>query len=55
MWAAVYDAPLVFFCQNNQWAISEPTERQIARCRSTSARRGYGFPGIRVDGNDVLA
>jgi pyruvate dehydrogenase E1 component alpha subunit len=52
--AAVYDAPVVFFCQNNQWAISEPTDRQS---RIPLARRadGFGFPGIRVDGNDVLA
>jgi pyruvate dehydrogenase E1 component alpha subunit len=50
----VYDAPLVLFCQNNQWAISEPTERQ-SRLPLYQRARGYGFPGIRVDGNDVLA
>jgi pyruvate dehydrogenase E1 component alpha subunit len=54
VWASVYDAPLVFFCQNNQWAISEPTERQ-SRLPLYQRARGYGFPGIRVDGNDVLA
>jgi pyruvate dehydrogenase E1 component alpha subunit len=54
VWAAVYDAPLVLFCQNNQWAISEPTERQ-SRLPLYHRARGYGFPGIRVDGNDVLA
>ena len=54
VWASVYDAPLVFFCQNNQWAISEPTERQT-RLPLYQRARGYGFPGIRVDGNDVLA
>ncbi|QUH05586.1 pyruvate dehydrogenase (acetyl-transferring) E1 component subunit alpha [Saccharopolyspora erythraea] len=54
VWAAVYDAPLVFFCQNNQWAISEPTERQ-SRVPLYQRASGYGFPGIRVDGNDVLA
>jgi 2-oxoisovalerate dehydrogenase E1 component alpha subunit len=53
VWGAVYDAPLVFFCQNNQWAISEPTERQ-SRLPLYQRARGYGFPGIRVDGNDVL-
>ncbi|OZM72799.1 pyruvate dehydrogenase (acetyl-transferring) E1 component subunit alpha [Amycolatopsis antarctica] len=53
VWAAVYDAPVVFFCQNNQWAISEPTERQ-SRLPLYQRARGYGFPGIRVDGNDVL-
>ena len=54
VWAAVYDAPVVFYCQNNQWAISEPTERQ-SRLPLYQRARGYGFPGIRVDGNDVLA
>ncbi|GGM57980.1 pyruvate dehydrogenase E1 component subunit alpha [Longimycelium tulufanense] len=54
VWSAVYDAPLVFYCQNNQWAISEPVERQT-RVPLYERARGYGFPGIRVDGNDVLA
>ncbi|MBB3049766.1 pyruvate dehydrogenase E1 component alpha subunit [Prauserella isguenensis] len=54
VWGAVYDAPVVYFCQNNQWAISEPTERQ-SRLPLYQRARGYGFPGIRVDGNDVLA
>ncbi|HZG90223.1 MAG TPA: thiamine pyrophosphate-dependent dehydrogenase E1 component subunit alpha [Pseudonocardia sp.] len=54
VWAAVYDAPVVFYCQNNQWAISEPTERQT-RVPLYRRAAGYGFPGIRVDGNDVLA
>ncbi|WP_255949561.1 pyruvate dehydrogenase (acetyl-transferring) E1 component subunit alpha [Streptomyces odontomachi] len=52
--AAVYNAPVVFFCQNNQWAISEPTERQT-RVPLYQRARGFGFPGVRVDGNDVLA
>ncbi|KIZ19456.1 pyruvate dehydrogenase (acetyl-transferring) E1 component subunit alpha [Streptomyces natalensis] len=52
--SAVYNAPVVFFCQNNQWAISEPTERQT-RVPLYQRARGYGFPGVRVDGNDVLA
>ena len=54
VWAAVYDAPVVFYCQNNQWAISEPTSRQ-SRVPLYRRAQGYGFPGIRVDGNDVLA
>jgi pyruvate dehydrogenase E1 component alpha subunit len=45
---------VVFFCQNNQWAISEPLERQT-RIPLFQRARGFGFPGIRVDGNDVLA
>ncbi|WP_369201968.1 pyruvate dehydrogenase (acetyl-transferring) E1 component subunit alpha [Streptomyces sp. PU-14G] len=52
--AAVYNAPVVFFCQNNQWAISEPTERQ-SRVPIYQRAQGFGFPGVRVDGNDVLA
>jgi 2-oxoisovalerate dehydrogenase E1 component alpha subunit len=54
VWASVYDAPVVFFCQNNQWAISEPLERQT-RVPLYQRARGYGFHGVRVDGNDVLA
>ncbi len=46
--------PVVFFCQNNQWAISEPVRVQLHA--SIAARgQGYGIPGIQVDGNDVLA
>ena len=44
----------MFFCQNNQWAISEPLERQ-SRDPAVPAGAGFGFPGLRVDGNDVLA
>jgi 2-oxoisovalerate dehydrogenase E1 component alpha subunit len=53
-WAAVTNAPVVFFCQNNQWAISEPLEKQ-SRVPLYLRAGGFGFPGIRVDGNDVLA
>jgi pyruvate dehydrogenase E1 component alpha subunit len=54
VFAASYNAPVVFFCQNNQWAISEPFERQ-SRIPLYQRALGFGFPGIRVDGNDVLA
>jgi pyruvate dehydrogenase E1 component alpha subunit len=54
IWAAVFNAPVVFFCQNNQWAISEPIEKQ-SRIPLYQRALGFGFPGIRVDGNDVLA
>ncbi len=54
IFAASYNAPVVFFCQNNQWAISEPIERQ-SRIPLYQRALGFGFPGIRVDGNDVLA
>src|SRR6516164_3132435 len=52
--AASYGVPVVFFCQNNQWAISEPVRLQS---HGSIAQRGhgYGIPGIQVDGNDVLA
>jgi 2-oxoisovalerate dehydrogenase E1 component alpha subunit len=52
--AGVWKLPLVLFCQNNGWAISVPTAEQTA---GEIWRRadGYGFPGVRVDGNDVLA
>jgi pyruvate dehydrogenase E1 component alpha subunit len=53
-WASVFNAPVVFFCQNNQYAISAPAERQ-SRVPIYQRARGFGFPGVRVDGNDVLA
>ena len=54
VWASVFNAPVVFFCQNNQYAISEPLERQT-RVPLYQRAAGFGFPGVRVDGNDVLA
>jgi len=52
--AGVFTAPTILFCQNNGWAISVPTERQTAG-EIVKRAEGYGFPGVRVDGNDVLA
>jgi 2-oxoisovalerate dehydrogenase E1 component alpha subunit len=52
--AGVWRLPLVLFCQNNGWAISVPTDRQTAG-EIWRRAEGYGFPGVRVDGNDVLA
>jgi pyruvate dehydrogenase E1 component alpha subunit len=54
IFATAYNAPVVFFCQNNQWAISNPIEHQ-SRVPLYHRADGFGFPGIRVDGNDVLA
>jgi 2-oxoisovalerate dehydrogenase E1 component alpha subunit len=54
IWASVYNAPIVFFCQNNQWGISTPTANQT-RIPLYQRALGFGFPGVRVDGNDVLA
>ncbi|MFV9635750.1 pyruvate dehydrogenase (acetyl-transferring) E1 component subunit alpha [Mycobacterium neumannii] len=53
--AAVYRAPCVFFVQNNQWAISVPVHQQMAGPSIAHRAIGYGMPGVRVDGNDVLA
>jgi 2-oxoisovalerate dehydrogenase E1 component alpha subunit len=52
--AAVFESPVVFFCQNNQWAISVPLSRQTVAPIWKKAE-AYGFPGVQVDGNDVLA
>ncbi|MGI3785970.1 MAG: thiamine pyrophosphate-dependent dehydrogenase E1 component subunit alpha, partial [Janthinobacterium lividum] len=54
IFAASFNAPVVFFCSNNQWAISEPIERQ-SRAPLYRRAAGFGFPGVRVDGNDALA
>ena len=54
VFASVFNAPVVFFCQNNQWAISQPRERQ-SRIPIFERAAGFGFPGVQVDGNDVLA
>jgi pyruvate dehydrogenase E1 component alpha subunit len=53
--AGVFKTPVVFFCRNNGWAISVPTERQTGS--RTFAEKGvaYGIPGVRVDGNDLFA
>jgi 2-oxoisovalerate dehydrogenase E1 component alpha subunit len=52
--AGVFGAPVIFLCQNNGWAISVPVAKQTAAPIYRKAE-GYGFPGVRVDGNDVLA
>jgi TPP-dependent pyruvate/acetoin dehydrogenase alpha subunit len=53
--AGVFKAPTVFFCQNNGWAISVPFSRQTASETIHVKAEAYGFEGVRVDGNDVLA
>jgi pyruvate dehydrogenase E1 component alpha subunit len=53
--AGVFKLPVVFFCQNNQWAISVPLSRQTASESIAIKASSYGFPGVRVDGNDLLA
>lgn len=53
--AAVFRAPVVLFCQNNQYAISVPFSRQTATQTVAEKAAAYGIEGIRVDGNDLLA
>jgi pyruvate dehydrogenase E1 component alpha subunit len=53
--AAVMKAPVVFFVQNNGWAISVPTERQVAGGSVAARAAGYGMPALQIDGNDVVA
>lgn len=53
--AAVLEAPVIFFCRNNGWAISTPTTDQFRSDGIAAKGQAYGIPSIRVDGNDVLA
>jgi pyruvate dehydrogenase E1 component alpha subunit len=53
--AGVFRAPVVLVCQNNGWAISVPVSMQTASRTIAMKARAYGFPGVRVDGNDLLA
>src|SRR6185369_10455199 len=53
--AGVWSVPIVFVVQNNQWAISVPLKKQTHSATIAQKALAYGFPGIQVDGNDVLA
>ncbi len=53
--AAVFKAPVIFVCQNNQWAISIPVAQQTRSQTLAQKALAYGMPGIQVDGNDILA
>ncbi len=53
--AGVFRLPVIFFCENNGYAISVPQHRQMAIQDVASRAAGYGFPGVVVDGNDILA
>ena len=53
--ASLFATPCVFYVQNNQWAISVPVGRQVAGPSIAQRAEAYGMPGVRVDGNDVLA
>ena len=52
---AVFQVPVIFVCQNNQWAISTPVSRQTRSATIAQKAIAYGMPGIQVDGNDILA
>jgi 2-oxoisovalerate dehydrogenase E1 component alpha subunit len=54
VWAKSFDAPVVFFCTNNGFAISVPVSRQLG-APLTARAEGFGIPAVSVDGNDVLA
>jgi 2-oxoisovalerate dehydrogenase E1 component alpha subunit len=53
--AGVYKSPVIFFCENNGWAISLPVSKQTASETMAAKAVAYGMPGVRVDGNDALA
>lgn len=53
--AAVLAAPVVYICENNEWAISTPVTASTSVSNIADRAAGYGFPGVIVDGNDVLA
>jgi len=53
--AAVFQAPVIFVCQNNHWAISVPLAKQTRSKTLAQKALAYGLPGIQVDGNDILA
>ncbi|MGP8109254.1 MAG: thiamine pyrophosphate-dependent dehydrogenase E1 component subunit alpha [Thermoplasmata archaeon] len=53
--AGVFRTPSIFFCQNNEWAISLPRERQTRSATLAMKAEAYGFPGVVVDGNDLGA
>jgi TPP-dependent pyruvate/acetoin dehydrogenase alpha subunit len=54
-YSAVFGLPVVFICQNNQWAISTPRDEQTASATLAQKAIAYGMPGLQVDGNDLLA
>lgn len=53
--AGVWEAPVVFLCNNNKWAISVPAHKQTGSETFAQKAQAYGFEGVKVDGNDVLA
>jgi 2-oxoisovalerate dehydrogenase E1 component alpha subunit len=54
-WAAIHKLPVIFICENNEYAISVPLSKQSAVRDLALRAKGYGMPGVIVDGNDVVA
>src|SRR5262249_25941050 len=54
-YASVFDAPVLFVCENNGWAISMPVERQTRAARLSDRALGYGMHGVTLDGGDAVA
>ena len=54
-WSAVQKLPIIYFCENNGWAVSVPASRSTAVADISSRAAGYGVPGVVVDGNDAVA
>ncbi|MDP6665969.1 MAG: thiamine pyrophosphate-dependent dehydrogenase E1 component subunit alpha [Dehalococcoidia bacterium] len=53
--AGIHRLPIIFFCENNRYAISVPLRKQMAVDGVASRTAGYGFPGVQVDGTDIVA
>jgi 2-oxoisovalerate dehydrogenase E1 component alpha subunit len=53
-WAGIFKLPVIFLCENNQYAISEPTAKEMPVKNVADRAPAYGIPGVIVDGNDVL-
>jgi TPP-dependent pyruvate/acetoin dehydrogenase alpha subunit len=53
--AALWELPVIYLCENNQYAISTPLDRQMKTTRVSDWAQGYGMPGVTIDGNDVIA
>lgn len=52
--AGLHSLPIIFFCENNQYALSVPLRNEVAGGKIACRASGYGFPGVLVDGNDVV-
>jgi 2-oxoisovalerate dehydrogenase E1 component alpha subunit len=53
-WAGIYKLPVIFLCENNLYAISEPIAKEMPGKNVADRAAAYGIPGVIVDGNDML-